>query len=68
MDKDIFVLEYNERSKVNHNYFAVTDLSSALGQTCIYSEAKQFNTVSEANKFAADHNLLDEVHPQRVIL
>lgn len=68
MDKDIFVLEYNERSKVNHNYFAVTDLGSALGQTCIYSEAKQFNTVSEANKFAADHNLLDEVHPQRVIL
>lgn len=68
MDKDIFVLEYNERSKANHNYFAVTDLDSALGQTIIYSEAKQFNTVSEANKFAADHDLLDKVHPQRVIL
>lgn len=65
---EFFVLEYNERSKVNYNYFAVTDLSNALGQTCIYSEAKKFNTVSEANKFAADHGLLDRVHPQRVIL
>ena len=37
---EFFVLEYNERSKVNYNYFAVTDLSNALGQTCIYSEAK----------------------------
>lgn len=68
MNKDIFVLEYNERSKVNYNYFAVTDLGSTLGQTCIYSEAKKFNTVSEANKFVADHDLLDKVHPQRVIL
>ena len=65
---EFFVLEYNERSKVNYNYFAVTDLGNALGQTCIYSEAKKFNTVSEAHKFAADHDLLDKVHPQRVIL
>lgn len=65
---EFFVLEYNERSKVNYNYFAVTDLDNVLGQTCIYSEAKKFNTVSEANKFAAEHDLLDKVHPQRVIL
>lgn len=62
---EFFVLEYNEKSKVNYNYFAVTDLGNALGQTTVYSEAKKFNSASEANKFAAEYGLLNRVHPQR---
>lgn len=62
---EFFVLEYNEKSKVNYNWFAVTESDNIIGQTSVYSEAKKFNSVSEANKFASKHNLLDKVHPQR---
>ncbi len=67
MENDIFVLEYNERSKVNHNFFMVTNLGNTTGQTIIVSEAAQFDSAAKALDFADDHNLTLYVHPQRII-
>lgn len=66
MEKDIFVLEYNEKSEVNHNFFMVTNLGNTTGQTIIVSEAAQFDSVAKALDFADEHNLALYVHPQRI--
>lgn len=63
----MYVLEYNEKSKVNGNYFAVREKEDGtLAQTCLYEDAIQFPSVEAANAYAQKFCLTDKVHPQRI--
>jgi hypothetical protein len=63
----VYVLEYNKKSKVNGNYFAVREKEDGtLAQTCLYEDAVQFSSVEIANAYAQKLRLTDKVHLQRI--
>lgn len=63
----MYVLEYNEKSKVNDNYFVVREKEDGtLAQTLCYEDAVQFPSVAAANAYAQKFCLADKVHPQRI--